>query len=236
MEKGQIILRLFIPTHEQATKAVHPGVRSFHHPAPGFEPGFSLDGLGLFSSWANMGRKAECVQDVAHLLVVIALVQTHALRLLLARLRSLDHDALDGRAEQFHIMALGSLKRQAHWHSMALGQHAPFHPALAPIRGMGSAFFPRPTELSPWPRPYSTTSSRSLLSHQTAPVLLARVCGRLPLAPIPESDRAPSNGHTARSGPGPATDSQFSARRRLRRHSLDQVRAAVLPQSDGYSR
>src|SRR2546421_4604641 len=155
MEKGQIILRLFIPTHEEAAKAVHPGVRSFHHPPPCFEPSFSLDGLGLFSSWANMGRKAVFVQDVTHLLVVVALVQTHALRLLLGRLRSLDDDALDGRAEQFHIMAMGSLKHQANWHSMTLGQHAPFHPTLAPIRGIGSGFFFSPTKISTLHRPSS---------------------------------------------------------------------------------
>src|SRR5215472_4195119 len=86
MEKGQVIFRLFVPTDEQAAKAVHPRMRPFHDPTPRFEARFSLDGFGLRSSWANMGGKTEFAQDVTHLVIVIALVQAHALRLLLGRL------------------------------------------------------------------------------------------------------------------------------------------------------
>ena len=77
----------------------------FHHPAPRFEAGFSLDGFGFFSSWANMGRKAELAQDVADFVVVIPFVQTHPLRVVLGRLWTLDDDALDRRTQQFHIVA-----------------------------------------------------------------------------------------------------------------------------------
>jgi len=57
MEKCQVILWLFILANEQPAKAVHPRVRSFHLEASCFEPRLPLDGLGLFSAWANVAVK-----------------------------------------------------------------------------------------------------------------------------------------------------------------------------------
>src|SRR5512135_2663210 len=120
-----------------------------------------------------MGGKAELPQEVADLVVVIGLVQTHPLRVLLGRLGTLDDDTFQGRAAQFHIMAIGSLNRQANWDSMSLREQAAFHPALAPVSGIGAGFFPRPTALWSSPRPSRATPSQSHAAHQTA---------RLPLA------------------------------------------------------
>ena len=53
-----------------------------------------------------MGAKAEFVHDVTDFLVVISFVQTHALRLLLRWLWTLEDEALDGRAHQLPLMAL----------------------------------------------------------------------------------------------------------------------------------
>src|SRR5205085_378916 len=175
MKKGQIVLRLFVPTDEQAAKAVHPRMRPFHYPTPRFEARFSLDGFGLLSSWANMGGKAELTQDIAHLVVVVAFVQAHPLRLLLAWLGTVDDDAFDGRSHQFHIVAIGALNRQTDWQTVPLGEQAAFHPALAPIGRIGAGFFPRPTGLWSSPRPLRAIASRCHTAHQTAAVLLARV-------------------------------------------------------------
>ncbi len=125
----------------------------FHHPPPRLETRFALDRLGFFSAWANMGRKAECAQEVAYLVVVIPFVQTHALRMLFAWLRTLDHDALERRAHQFHIVAIGSINRQTDWHSMPFGEQAALHAALAPVGRIGAGFFPRPRALWLSPHP-----------------------------------------------------------------------------------
>ena len=77
--------------------------------------------------WA---RFAELVQDVADLVVVIPLRQTHPLRPCLGRLRTLDDDALDGRTQQLHIVAIGSHNRQADWQPMPFREQAAFDPAL----------------------------------------------------------------------------------------------------------
>ena len=56
-----------------------------------------------------MGGKTEVVKDVAHLVVVVALVQTHTLRFRLGRFGSVYDDPHKGRARQFHIMSIGSV-------------------------------------------------------------------------------------------------------------------------------
>src|SRR5260370_19986101 len=127
MEQGQVILRLFVPPNEQAAKAVHPGMAAFHDPTACFEARLPLDGLGLFSAWANVGGQAECTQDVAHLIIVVALVQTHPLWMLFAWLRTLDHDAFDARAHQFHIVTISSFNRQDNADAKPLREQASSH-------------------------------------------------------------------------------------------------------------
>jgi hypothetical protein len=145
MEKRQRIGRLFVPPDEQASKTVHPGMRSFYHPTACFEASFPFDRLGLFSPWTNVGRKAKLVKDVAHLLVVIALVSAHPLGVLLARLRPVDDDTLDAGAHQLHVMALRPFNHEADWDSLPLREQAAFHPAFAAIARMGPGFFPHLT-------------------------------------------------------------------------------------------
>ena len=111
MKQGQIIFWLFVPPNEQAAKAVHPRMTAFRHPTPRFEARFSLDGLSFFPARANMGRKAELMQDVAHLIIVIAFIQTYPLRLVLGRLGMLEDDALDRRTQQLHIVTIGARQR-----------------------------------------------------------------------------------------------------------------------------
>lgn len=76
-------------------KAIHAGMRPFHDPAARFEPSFPLDLFGLFPTRPDMGGETEVMKDVAHFLVIVSLVQAHPLQLLLARLRAVDHEALD---------------------------------------------------------------------------------------------------------------------------------------------
>lgn len=143
MEKSQVILWLFIPTNKEPAKAQSPRMLPFHHPSACFEPRLPLDRLGFFPAWANVSRQAEFAQDVTHLLVVVAFVETHLLRLRLGRLRTLDDDALDGRADQFHVMTVRSKSHQADWDSMPLREQAAFHAALAAVGGIGAGFWAR---------------------------------------------------------------------------------------------
>src|SRR2546423_10456990 len=97
MQKCQVVLRLFVPAHKQTTKAIHPGMAPFNDPPPSFEASFSLDRFGFFSSWPNMGGKAEFLQEVTHLVVAKPFVQAHSLRHLFAWPWTHHNEHLHGR-------------------------------------------------------------------------------------------------------------------------------------------
>src|SRR5260221_481403 len=143
----------------EATVARDPGVGAFHDPAPGFETGFPLESLGLFSPCTNMGGKTKFVKDLAHLLVVVSFVQTHSLGMCLSWLWTLDNDALDGRAQQFHVMTVCSVNYRSNWHSMSIGRaHSVSHRSCHD-RSDWAQFFLRPMGLWPWLRPLRASSS-----------------------------------------------------------------------------
>ncbi len=60
----------------------------------------------------------------------------------LGGLGTLSDDAFDGRAHQFHLMALRSLDYRANRHPMPLSQHAAFDSPLPRSVGLGPVFFP----------------------------------------------------------------------------------------------
>jgi len=73
-----------------------------------------------------------------------------------------------------HIVAIGSLNRQADGKAMPLAEQAAFHPALAPLGGIRTVFSPPNGADAAWPRPSRATPGRCHTVPQTAPVLLAR--------------------------------------------------------------
>src|SRR4051795_8702307 len=81
MEHCDIVVGLLVPANEDATEAVHPTMGALHHPAPGFEPRAALDRLRLLAPRSDVGGEAELHDEVADLVVVIALVQAQALSL-----------------------------------------------------------------------------------------------------------------------------------------------------------
>src|SRR5260221_698228 len=134
---------------------------------------FPFNGLSLFRERSHMSRKAEFQQGRIDLIVVIPFIQTHALWILPGWLGTLDNDTFDGRAHQFHVMAVGSLNHYCDRHSMALCQQTAFDSPLAAIRGIGPGFFPRPMALSPLLHPSRASPTRSHTPHQIARLRLA---------------------------------------------------------------
>ena len=75
MKKGDVVLGVLVPAHQDVPETVQPTVRAFHHPAPGFETSLLFDGLCLYASAADVGGEAELLQGAAHLGEVVALIQ-----------------------------------------------------------------------------------------------------------------------------------------------------------------
>src|SRR5437764_15197532 len=66
MEESQIVLRLFVPSDQQAAEAVHPRMCSFYHPPRCLETSIFLDGFGFFSTPTNVSSKAEFAQGLTY--------------------------------------------------------------------------------------------------------------------------------------------------------------------------
>jgi hypothetical protein len=181
-----------------------------------------------------MGGKAERFQTRVDLILVIARIQTHPLRVRRGWFWTLHHQTRHGHAHQRHIMPIGALNREADWDPMSLCQQAAFDTGLAPVGGIGPGFFPRPAVLWSVPHPSPANPTRSHTAHQTAGLPLAIISEKPRLPPRLETDRAPSNAHTAPSGPGLATGTRSARHRRWHPRRCDPTHAVVLPQSDAY--
>ena len=116
-------------------------VRSTTH-SPCTEARFAFDGLGFFAPCVDVAREAELGQGIAYLLVIITLVQAHALRLVRRWLRPLHDDTFQGGTHQFHVRAVGAGHDQTDGHTMAFGQQAPLDPVFTASVGLGPVFSP----------------------------------------------------------------------------------------------
>jgi hypothetical protein len=106
MEHGEVIRRLLLAANEDATEAVHPGMRALDDPAARSGASVTL-GADLLATPPEMQRKAELQSELARLLVIVALVQTKMLRRLSGGRRPLRHEALERLPHQLVIVPIG---------------------------------------------------------------------------------------------------------------------------------
>lgn len=85
---------------------------SLDNPPPGAEASFLLDCLSLLATSANVRGEDEGYQEVAHLVVVVPLVQTHALLAARGRLRTLYGNALNCLEGHLEIVSVGPVDRE----------------------------------------------------------------------------------------------------------------------------
>src|SRR5437762_2253910 len=103
VEHAEVVLRLLLPSDEDAAEAVHPTVRALDDPAPGLEARAAAQRLGLLAACADVRGVAELVEQLVDLGVVVALVETHPLALARPRLGPLHRDALDRLARPLAV-------------------------------------------------------------------------------------------------------------------------------------
>ena len=194
MQKGDVILRGFVPTDQDAPEAVQPTVRAFHHPASGLEPRLPFDLLRRLPPTADVGGEPELLQGAAYFTKVIApvsstgqaFVQTRTLRPFCAGFRSVHGQAVHRAPCRFHVMAVGPVHRQAHRYARRFGQQAALDAPLPRSVGLAPVF-PRPGALWSWRRPCSPNSSPVPSIRHNAPVPPATAPETPQRQPIPES-------------------------------------------------
>ena len=141
MQHSQVSFSEFLPSHQDATEAIHPAMGTLHHPAPSLETGFVLDGLCFLAPCPDMGGKAELFHDLSYLIKVISLVQTKPLWGLCRWLRPVSKNRLQRPPHQFHVMPVGAVNGNAYRDARGLCQQATLDSLLATVRRVRARFF-----------------------------------------------------------------------------------------------
>src|SRR5215510_5840845 len=169
MQKPQVVTYFFVPAEQHAPEAIHPAMRALHDPPPGFETGLVLQGLSFLAPRSDMGCEPELVQQVSHLVVVIAFVQTHPLGSLCWGLRSFHGSTLDRLACQFDLITVRTVHGQTDRHATAVGEDAALGADRAAVRGVLAHLFPPQGGLGSLPRPSPARPSQSPARHHMPP-------------------------------------------------------------------
>jgi len=148
MKQSQIIRRFLFPPCQDAAKTIHPAMCPFHYPPPSFETSLMFNRLGLFASGSNVGCITKLFHQISHLTRIISLIQTHTLRLLLRRFRTLYRNTLYRCRNHLAVMPICSIDCQANRHTIGFRQQTSFNAFFSPIRRIWAGFFPRP--VGPW--------------------------------------------------------------------------------------
>jgi hypothetical protein len=88
-------------------------VAAFDHPASRLLARLSSQFFGFFATGTNMGGKTERLQEGTPLIIIVAFIQTHPLRILLARLGAFHYDTVEGSPRQLHVVPISPFHRQS---------------------------------------------------------------------------------------------------------------------------
>ena len=142
MQKPSVVTGFLIPADQDTPEAVHPTMRPFHAPPPGFEARFLLERSGLFPPRTDVGSEAKLLQEGADLVIVIAFLQAQPLRCVGGRVESLPGKALNGGAGHCAIMAMRAVHRETDGHATASVRRRRWVPLLPWPVGFLPTFFP----------------------------------------------------------------------------------------------
>ncbi len=76
MQKPQRVPHFFVPAHQHTPETIHPTMRAFDDPPPGFETGLLLQRVGFLAPCPDMGRAADLGEQLPHLVIILAFGQT----------------------------------------------------------------------------------------------------------------------------------------------------------------
>ena len=232
MQKTKIILRFLLPPYQYTPETIHPTVRPLGDPATSFEANLSFDRLGFFATRANMGCISKLFYQSSYLTGIISLIQTHALRFLLRRLRARYRDTLNRRLNHFAVMSIRSGNRQADRYTVCLSQQTSFNALFGPIRRVWAGFFPRQAGPCSSLRPLTAKTSQSLSTRHSLEEPLPRVSEKLRLWSTPETASGLYCWNKSPFRSERSTDSRFAVQRIFRSWPCDPPPSACHHRND----
>src|SRR5262245_36730757 len=157
MQKAQIVAYFLVPTDQDASEAIHPTMRAFHHPAPCFETGFLLESLSFFPARTDVRSEAKLLQEIPDLVIVVAFIQAQALRRLRGRVWPLGSHTLKSLTRHFEVIAIRAVDGEPNWDALPVGEQAALGARFPAIGGILAHLFPPQGALWSSPRPWLAT-------------------------------------------------------------------------------
>src|SRR5262245_40618056 len=233
MQKAQIVAHFLVPPDQDAPEAIHPTVCAFYHPPPGFAPRLCLQRLGFFPPCPDVGGEAKLLQEVSHLVIIVAFIQAQPLRRVGGWIGPLHSHTLDGLPSHLEILAVRTVHREPERHAATVGEEAALGAVLAAVRGVLAHLFPPREGLWSWLRPSPAMPSQCPVRRH---ILRAPVPIRPRKRPPPStlgSDDGPHCASRARWRPRRPTGSRCGARRKWHPSLYDHRRGADGTPRDG---
>src|SRR5215813_8321491 len=160
MQKAQIVAYFLVPADQDAPETIHPTMRPFHHPAPGFETGLLLEGLGFFPARPDVDSEAKLLQEISDLIIILAFIQAQSLRCLGGRGRPLGGDTFNRLARHFEVIAIRAVDGEPNRHALTVGEEAALGARCPASGGVLAHLLPPQGGLGLWPRPSPATPSQ----------------------------------------------------------------------------
>jgi len=133
--EGKMMLRLFLSTYQHAAKPIEPSLSAGNRPASCALAGFVRDVSDFLAATAHVRGEANFAHGRAHVFIISAFIQAHALR-------SLHDDVRDRCAHQLHVMAMDTLDHYPDEDAMPLGQQRSLDARVPAVGRIGTGFFP----------------------------------------------------------------------------------------------
>ena len=126
----------------QPAKEIMPAVRPFHHPTSSLEARILLSFLLFLSARLDMCDVAATLGRPTQLRVVVALVAAEMLARLLLGRRSSNHNRIQRRAEEFHVVPVSTRERDRQRDAVGIREQMSLGAQFAPVGGVFSDFVP----------------------------------------------------------------------------------------------
>jgi hypothetical protein len=222
-----VVVRLLLPTNENATEAIHPGVESLDDPTPGTTAMNTLRNLFVAARF-DVRRVVPSAGFTTNHVRVESLVATKMLPTTGCRTGTTKRNAFESCVEEFLVVAVRAVNCQTQGYTAAIGQHRSFDARLAPICRVWAGFFPRPRE--PWwsPRRDFATSIGCRAARRNAATDTSRACGTPGVASTLGSSGARNCRSRTREEPL-SIGNRFAKRRRCRRRPSEDQAVAARP-------
>jgi hypothetical protein len=118
----EIILRLLLPTNENATESIHPAVRALDYPAASLESDVAPSGMSFLAAGANVSREAEMLRERADLIVVVSLVDAQSLLVSICWPGPSNPRTCNSVREHLEVISICGIDGQTDGYPVRLGQ------------------------------------------------------------------------------------------------------------------